>query len=272
MLLRHGRLDLGELSPYSVWLVEEVRGGADDPGFSETLALMAHELRTPLTSIKGFTELLLRAGDRLDEAKCQHYLHLIRQNADILVEQVEKMLYLHRLQAGWGVADREFCRLTEVIAEVLPVMDARAQLKGVRLGVRLGEDVPAVWADPDGPRQVVTNLLSNAIKFTPPGGDVWLDVEAAPESVVIRVRDTGIGIPEPERNRVFEKFYRSDRPTGDCMFPGGFGLGLYLVKSIVDRHRGRIVLESQVGRGTTFTVIFPREGDDECAATKGAGD
>ena len=149
-----------------------------------------------------------------------------------------------------------FCFTQIVTANSLWLSKARERAQAAQLEfmTRLPDALPAVLGDANRLEQVVNNLLDNAVKYTPAGGQVELSAAAGPEVVAISVRDTGPGIPREDQARVFERFYRGDRARAS---DGGSGLGLAISREIVQAHGGRIQVESQVGRGTTMTILLP---------------
>jgi signal transduction histidine kinase len=217
---------------------------------SDFLNTVSHELRTPLTSIKAFSEILLEQEP--GEAD-REFLGIIDQEADRLTRLIEDLLDLSRIEDGEAVGAMVRLPLDVVVDTCLRSCRALASQKGVHL-VRLSGGEAVVRGDRDRLAQVVTNLLSNAIKFTSPGGEVRVETTRVGGEAVIAVTDTGVGIPEADLARIFEKFQQVDR--GDAG-SGGSGLGLPIVRSIVEAHRGRIAVESVPGRGSTFRVHLP---------------
>jgi signal transduction histidine kinase len=218
----------------------------------EFVASVSHELRTPLTSISGYAELLLEEG--LDDAH-RGYVAVVERNAHRLLELVNDLLLAARLQAGGVDLRKQPFDLHAVVQESLESVARQAEAGGVELRLDAGEPLPSVDGDAARVAQVVTNLLSNAIKFTPSGGRVDLTLAARDGVVSFRVADTGIGIPEDELERLFERFFRSQTAL-ERHIPGT-GLGLYITKAIVEAHGGRISVESAAGEGTAFLVELP---------------
>jgi two-component system sensor histidine kinase BaeS len=158
--------------------------------------------------------------------------------------------------------------ITSLVATELESLRAAAERRGVALVLEPGEDRPTLTADPTRLGQLVANLISNALKFTPAGGSVTVGVVLAGGDVVISVRDTGVGIPADELPRVFERFYRAS--TATAIAAPGTGIGLAIVRSIAAAHGGTVRVESEVGVGTTFTVVLPQEPPPDALIRKAA--
>ena len=217
----------------------------------EFVSSISHELRTPLTSISGYIELLLE-----DEASAEKRGHLtiVERNADRLLALVTDLLFAARLQYGRLELERRPVDLREVVRQSVESARPRAAAAAVELRADL-DDVPVVHGEPDRLAQLLDNLVSNAIKFTPGGGHVAVSLGAENGFVCIHVSDSGIGITDVERQRLFERFFRSQSALEAQI--QGTGLGLYISKAIVEAHGGRIGVESEPGVGTTFVVELP---------------
>ena len=220
---------------------------------SEFLNTVSHELRTPLTSIKAFSEILLDSeGDDFESQR--EFLGIINQESDRLTRLINNLLDLSRIEAGrmqWDMAQVD-------IGDVGEVCVATARALADKKSITLEADLPAglqVVGDQDKLIQVVTNLLSNAIKFTRDGGRVTLAATRVGGNVEIRVRDSGVGIPEEHLDRIFEKFQQVDNSSTREV--KGSGLGLPITRSIVEAHGGTIKVESRSGEGSTFIVTIP---------------
>jgi len=226
---------------------------------SEFVATVSHDLRAPLTFIRGYATMLMMVGDLNDK---QHdYLDRILHGIEQMSALIDDLLNLRRIESGVGIG-HESCRLGLVVVEAVDTMRARATAKGITLRLEPTDDVPTVLGDPTLLRQAIGNLVDNAIKYTPTGGQVSVSVRMnQDDEVLIRVADTGIGIAPENQVRLFEKFYRiKRRETVDIP---GTGLGLALVKSIVERHRGRVWVESEINKGSKFYLALPIEEEGE---------
>jgi len=213
---------------------------------------ISHELRTPLASLKALTE-TLRDGALDDPKAAKRFLGRIETEVDALTQMAQELLDLTRIESGQ--VPLEF---KQVPAQSLLVMAAermRAQAERAGLVIRLEESRVStdIRADPSRLEQVLVNLVHNAVKFTPPGGEVVLSSQTQGNFVRFAVRDTGVGIPDEELERIFERFYKADRARSG----GGTGLGLSIAKHIVEAHGGRIWAESEEGRGSTFYFTIP---------------
>lgn len=212
----------------------------------------AHELRTPLTALKGEMELALRSAQ--DPAEYQRVIASNLEEIEHLSRLVEDLLLLSRADAGaLGVAE-EYVDLEALVAEAVRRAGVLAEARSVALRSETSGPLP-VTGDTRRLIQVLLNLLDNAIKFTPAGGQVTVSLSRQKPWAVLSVRDTGIGIPPEEQEKIFRRFYRIEKDRSRDT--GGTGLGLCIVKSLVEAHRGHIELESSPGNGTTFRVFLP---------------
>jgi signal transduction histidine kinase len=217
------------------------------------IADVSHELRTPLTVMRGSLEVVLeedRPAEEYREAIGNALLELRH-----LTRLSKNLLFLARGQAGrvtLSFANVDLVKfISEVTQDLLPAMSD----KELELSVELPEEPARAFIDSDRMQQVLHNLLENAIRYTEPGGKVRVRLTSSPSEARIEVSDTGIGIPEANLPYVFERFFRSDRARR--AHPGGSGLGLSIVRWIVEAHKGKVEVVSSVGEGTTFTVTLP---------------
>jgi signal transduction histidine kinase len=218
------------------------------------VADVSHELRSPLTAIRGHLD-LLRRGAFENAADRDDSIAAIDSESARMQRMVQDLLLLARADAGIQM-QKQPVELDTVLLDVY--RQVRMTTTGVK--VSLGsEDQAMVMGDVDRLKQLLLNLADNAIKYTPAGGEVRLSLERDSEWVRVSVADTGVGIPEQDVPKIFDRFYRVDKsrthkPSDDGV---GAGLGLAIVKTIVGAHGGRIEVASQVGKGTTFTVWLP---------------
>jgi PAS domain S-box-containing protein len=224
------------------------------------LSTAAHELKTPVTSLRGFAELLMRVSDRgqeLDPARYHRAVHTIHRQAQNLSRLVNQLLETSRLDSGRLELDRQMEDLTPLVRRA--VEQAQAQTERHQLSLVAAGEVHA-RVDPFRFEQVVTNLLDNAIKYSPDGGRIDVELmQPTPERARFGVRDHGIGIPPDQQARIFERYYQAHAAS----HRSGLGLGLYLSREIVERHGGRLWVESANGEGTRFVAEIPVYGDHE---------
>ncbi len=218
----------------------------------DLVADVAHELRTPLAGLSGYLEGLL---DGVLEASPE-VLGRMQREVHRLQRLVEDLQELSRVEAGQVKVQPVPTILREVVEGVVARLRPQGEDKGIRLGVEVPPDLPAVLADPDRVAQVLTNLLGNALQYTPLGGRVDVRAWRVGREVAVAVQDTGIGIPPEHLPFVFERFYRVDRSRSRRA--GGAGIGLAIARSLVELHGGKIWADSPgPGRGSTFTFTLP---------------
>jgi PAS domain S-box-containing protein len=223
----------------------------------EFFGLVSHELRTPLTSIIGYGELLAESeADRLTD-QGRRYLDVIRRNAQREMRLVGDLLLLVRIQEGTFRIEPEEVDLRRIVEQAVEAARPAASKREIELTAE-ATSTPSFEGDPHRLGQVVDNLLSNAIKFTPKGGEVSVRLGASNGVAAIEVIDTGTGIPEDQQEFLFDRLYRA--PSAAASAVPGVGLGLTIVKAIVDAHHGRVTLESKPGVGATFRVELPVDG------------
>jgi signal transduction histidine kinase len=217
----------------------------------EFVSGVSHELRTPLTSITGYVELLL---EDIETPLHRKQLEIVDRNAERLLALVDDLLFAARLQDHRLELERLPLDLRALVEESVAAARPRAEAADVQVSVAAGGEAP-IKGERVRLGQVLDNLISNAIKFTPGGGRVDVSIAPRDGTVCLEVTDTGIGIPEEERARLFERFYRSQSALERQI--QGTGLGLYVSKAIVEAHGGRIAVRSGEGQGTTFIVELP---------------
>lgn len=219
------------------------------------VANVSHELRTPVTSIRGFSETLLD-GALKDEVLCEKFLKIIYKESERLQNLINDLLELSRLEQSEFQLNLEEAPLFEIVDDVVELLKNKVEEKDLEMNVFVSGNTN-LWMDVQRMKQVVINLISNAIMYTPNGGKISIGVNEKEDNVELVVSDTGIGIPEEELPRIFERFYRIDKARSRNS--GGTGLGLAIVKHIVDVHHGKIAVDSVVGKGTTFTITLPKK-------------
>ncbi len=217
------------------------------------ISSISHELRTPLTSIKAYTETILSDSNMPEETKRQ-FLGIIDEESNRLADLIEGLLEVSRIESGTMQIVREPVDIVAAARKVLTALQALADKKNIRLESDIDDNLAIFEGDEDKIQSALTNLVNNAIKFTPRDGRVCVSVRQRDDQLVMRVSDTGMGIPKEALPRIFDRFYRVPHPGKHIQ---GTGLGLAIVRKIVTMHGGRIEVESELNRGTTFTIFLP---------------
>ncbi len=216
----------------------------------EMISAVSHEMRTPLTAMLGYTEFMLE--NELEPQLQKEYLTILYKETERLDELIGSFLDLQRFKSRQGPIACRPLAIAPLLAETAALF-AASQLH--HLTVDCPADLPPVWGNDNHLRQVFNNLVSNAVKYSPEGGEVRLGARLEDDNNIITVRDEGIGIPPRAREIIFDRFYRVD--NSDRRTIGGTGLGLALVREIVTAHGGRVWVESEEGKGSTFIVSLP---------------
>ena len=221
----------------------------------EFLAMVTHELRNPLATITTTAAVLDDEHDDLTTDERRHYLHIIARNAERLAVMADDLLDLARLESGHLAIDPTSTDLCDIIRQSVHTLSPAAD-KNLTITLHLPDRLE-LHADPSRLRQVADNLLSNAIKYTPTGGTITITaaIDDPGQTITWTVADTGIGVPAAERPRLFRRFYRATTAL-DRRIPGT-GLGLVIVRTIIERHHGAITLLDHPGPGTTFAIELP---------------
>lgn len=223
---------------------------------TDFVANVSHELRTPITAVRGFAETLLD-GALQDPDLAKQFIHIIYQESDRMGRLVNDLLDLSKIEGKYGDWNFTDTDIPELVGEIAERWRVPAEQKGLQLETHLPNDPIYAEVDPDRLAQVLVNLVSNAIAYTPSGGQIDVSVEPRPRELLIHVKDTGIGIPNKDISRLFERFYRVDKARSRQS--GGTGLGLAIVKHIMEVHKGTVRVQSRLGHGSTFTVVLPYE-------------
>jgi two-component system NtrC family sensor kinase len=216
--------------------------------------MVSHDLRSPLTAILGYVELIQRAGEVSPQQT--EFIERIRLSVNNITALITDLLDLGRIEVGLD-EEIESVPLSLIISDAIDSLDQRLKKKKQKLKLEIEGELPSVAGNPTQLRQMLENLLNNAVKYTPEGGSIRLLGFEEDGQVILQVADTGPGIPTKEQRRIFDRFYRASNVTKDIQ---GTGLGLSIVKSIVDNHRGRIWVDSILGKGAVFTIVLPIEG------------
>jgi signal transduction histidine kinase len=222
-----------------------------DRSKTQLFSTVSHELKNPLASIVGHVELLRQEPDGNPDWS----LGVIERNTERLQSLVDDLLTLSRVSDPDRTMPEADVDLGEVSRDVVDMFRPRADTQQVRLTFDLQERLPLVRGSADDLERVVQNLVSNAVKFTPAGGQVAVRVESRRDRVVLECTDDGLGISEEDQERLFTEFFRGTNPQS-LQVPGT-GLGLSIARRVVDRHGGRIDLDSELGRGTSVRLLLP---------------
>ena len=220
---------------------------------SEFVANVTHELKTPLTSIRGFIE-LLKSGDR-DEETRQYFYDVLDIEAERLHHLIDDMLVLSQIENAKEDASAVPCDLKKELENTVQRMLPLAQKQQISIDLVVKDQGLCVLSSSSRLQQLFGNLVDNAIKYNKPGGSVTVTLQRQRQMAVVRISDTGIGIPPEHLGRLFERFYRVD--TSRSREIGGTGLGLSIVKHLAGLYNGDVSVESTPGEGTTFTVRLP---------------
>jgi signal transduction histidine kinase len=225
---------------------------------SEFISNVSHELRTPMTSIKGYADLLLlgAAGNVSDQQ--EHFLSTIKQNADRLSILVNDLLNISKLDAGEEHLDLADVDVENVLQGVLRNLQGRSEHehKAITVTVDVAPDLPTIKGDSNKITQIFTNIVDNAFNYTYANGTIEIEARQDDHVVVVSVKDSGIGIPDEFKDRVWDRFGRFEEHALVMDVPGT-GLGLPIVKTLVEMHRGEVWFESVQGEGTTFFIKLP---------------
>lgn len=236
---------------------------------SEFVANVSHELRTPLTSIKSFSEILLDDRDNISKDQEYRYLGIIDRETDRLTRLINNLLDLRKIERTEIPWHDEEIDIRGILRETVAEFTALASKSGLSLTCEADDEVPMVAADRDRIKQVLENLISNAIKFSDNGGEVRTSVKASdrpeskagPDCVIVSIADKGIGVSPEDHGRIFARFQQADGST--TRKKGGTGLGLAICKEIVEHYGGKIWVESEAGKGSTFSFSIPLRSSGE---------
>ena len=248
----------GEITGISVIAIDITKEKQVDRAKTEFVSLASHQLRTPLSTINWYTEMLLGGDAGKINKQQKKFLEEIYAGNKRMVDLVNALLNVSRIELGTLAIDPEICDIVELakqsIADVLPQIKNKKQ----KFIEKYDKDLPKINVDPKLMNVIFQNLLSNSMKYTPEKGSISLFVKNNKEGILIEVSDNGYGIPKEAQSKIFEKLYRADNIKEKDT--NGSGLGLYLIKFIVEHSGGRVWFESEVNKGTSFYVLIPFAG------------
>ncbi|HDQ71242.1 MAG TPA: hybrid sensor histidine kinase/response regulator [Chloroflexi bacterium] len=261
---KHDRQLLMALADYAAIAIENARlyEGVQqaDQAKSEFVSLVAHELRTPMTSIRGYTDMLLKEACGPLAPQQAQFIQTIRGNVVRMAILVSDLQDISRIETGHMRLECQPTDLRDALHDALQATRGQIEARDQQFTVNIQEDLPQVHADPARLTQILINLLSNAYKYTPEGGRIRVRAWLQDDYVRCAISDTGIGISKEDQARLFTKFFRSS--NSEALEKPGTGLGLCIVKNLVELHGGQIRVESQLGKGTTFAFAMPVAGID----------
>jgi signal transduction histidine kinase len=223
----------------------------------ELVSNVSHDLRTPLASMHGYVETLLIKNDELSADKRREYLEIARKHTKRLGELIGDLFELSKLDSASIHPSVEAFSLAELLHDIVHEYELDAQKRNVRLTIEAPNDPAVVYADIGLMQRVLENLIRNALKFTPSGGKIDIRIDKQPGAVLVAIEDTGCGIAEEDLEHVFDRFYRAENATQAGS--NNAGLGLAIVRKILDLHGSRISVSSQVDRGTRFEFDLPTQ-------------
>jgi two-component system sensor histidine kinase NblS len=223
---------------------------------NEFISNVSHELRTPITSIKSYVDTLCNHGEKLEPDIYREFLQIIDNEADRLMFLVNDVLELSRVEEGNREFEMDALDLKRAAEAAIRSINLMARDREIELTLKSEENIPLVMMNEESMERVIINLLTNAIKYTPVGGKINVNIKHIPETneVGLLVTDTGIGIPEDSLDQIFDRFYRIERKVHTVK---GTGLGLTIVKKIIEKHNGHVEVESTLGKGSTFSFYLP---------------
>jgi len=226
---------------------------------SDFVTSVTHELRSPLTSLTMYIDLFLKGGAGELNDKAKKFLTIMERSNNRLSRFIDDLLDMAKIERGKMEIKKEPLGILPIVSETVQLIKPQADEKDIEITMDISDNLPLVFVDGDRTRQIITNLLSNSIKFTPEKGKVSIKIQDEGEHVQVSISDTGIGIPPEQINRIFDKFEQVREVRERVKGPKGTGLGLAIVKSLVEAQGGKIWVESEVDKGSTFYFTLPKQ-------------
>jgi PAS domain S-box-containing protein len=226
-----------------------------DKSKTEFASLVSHQLLTPFSTVNWYVELLLSGDVGKLQPKQKAYMKEVSRASRRMLDLINVLLSISRIEMGVSTADKEQVEVTELAKVIVKERLPEIRKRGLTIHKTYEKDIPGIHAEPKLLSLIFQNLLSNAVKYTPAGGKISLSIMRKKNDIHISVSDTGIGIPKKEQPRIFDRFYRAT--NAKMQEPDGNGLGLYILKTIIDKMDGKVWFKSQEGKGTTFYVTIP---------------
>ncbi|MCX8021688.1 MAG: ATP-binding protein [Syntrophorhabdaceae bacterium] len=222
---------------------------------SQFVAMVTHELRAPLSAVEGYLSAFINQSAGNDPQMYLEMMKRARQRTKALLQLIEDLLHYSRLEAKSPPRKREMLNIPELISNTVEMLKCQSRSKDIKFKIDIDHSMPLFEADRQEMEQLLTNLITNAIKYNKKDGKVFIKAYTDKKNLCIVVQDTGIGINEEDLPYIFDEFFRAS--NAETRYITGTGLGLTIVKKIVDAYFGKITVESKVGKGTKFTVILP---------------
>ncbi len=219
------------------------------------LSMAAHDLQTPLSAIYMYTDMLLERKNRTVATQQQEFMEIVRAQSNRLSRLVTNLLDLDRIEQGQMTMQPMECVLNKLVEEVIAVLQIEAQKREISIDVQLPREPLMLWADSAQILQILYNLVGNALKYTLTNGSIQIVAMQTETAVILKIKDSGLGMTEAQKEALFTLYYRTDDAKKSKT--KGHGLGLFIVKSLVDAHQGHIEVDTFPEKGTTFTIQFP---------------